>query len=167
LLPDADISTPAAVAAARRQRLQPAPVKKIASSVFNYCQHDLAVYRLRMRAITSSWSLNVRPLLAVIADVVYSRCKLSVNCDRKQRPTIYDLIKHTTSTIPMPSCATFYSFFFFYYFLFCYEAYCVFIITVYYIYVAARRHICFCFMAKSAFWRGFSALAPYTGVGPI
>ena len=35
------------------------------------------------------------------------------------------------------------------------------------IYVAARRHICFCFMAKSAFWRGFSALAPYTGVGPI
>ena len=34
-------------------------------------------------------------------------------------------------------------------------------------YVAARRHICFCFMAKSAFWRGFSALAPYTGVGPI
>ena len=24
-----------------------------------------------------------------------------------------------------------------------------------------------CFMAKSAFWRGFSALAPYTGVGPI
>ena len=35
------------------------------------------------------------------------------------------------------------------------------------LYVAARRHICFCFMAKSAFWRGFSALAPYTGVGPI
>ena len=34
-------------------------------------------------------------------------------------------------------------------------------------YVAARRHICFCFVAKSAFWRGFSALAPYTGVGPI
>ena len=22
-------------------------------------------------------------------------------------------------------------------------------------------------MAKSAFWRGFSALAPYTGIGPI
>ena len=36
-----------------------------------------------------------------------------------------------------------------------------------FVYVAARRHICFCFMAKSAFWRGFSALAPYTGVGPI
>jgi len=35
------------------------------------------------------------------------------------------------------------------------------------IYVAARRHILVCFMAKSAFWRGFSALAPYTGVGPI
>jgi len=35
------------------------------------------------------------------------------------------------------------------------------------IYVAARRHIFVCFMAKSAFWRGFSALAPYTGVGPI
>ena len=34
-------------------------------------------------------------------------------------------------------------------------------------YVAARRHIFVCFMAKSAFWRGFSALAPYTGVGPI
>ena len=30
-----------------------------------------------------------------------------------------------------------------------------------------RRHIFVCFMAKSAFWRGFSALAPYTGVGPI
>jgi len=29
-----------------------------------------------------------------------------------------------------------------------------------------RRHIFVCFMAKSAFWRGFSALAPYTGVGP-
>jgi len=28
-------------------------------------------------------------------------------------------------------------------------------------------HIFVCFMAKSAFWRGFSALAPYTGVGPI
>ena len=26
-------------------------------------------------------------------------------------------------------------------------------------------HIFVCFMAKSAFWRGFSALAPYTGVG--
>ena len=24
-----------------------------------------------------------------------------------------------------------------------------------------------CFMAKSAFWRGFSVLSPYTGVGPI
>ena len=36
-----------------------------------------------------------------------------------------------------------------------------------YNYVAARRHIFVCFMAKSAFWRGFSALAPYTGVGPI
>ena len=35
------------------------------------------------------------------------------------------------------------------------------------VYVAAGQHICFCFMAKSAFWRGFSALAPYTGVGPI
>jgi len=34
-------------------------------------------------------------------------------------------------------------------------------------YVAARRHIFVCFMAKSAFWRGFSTLAPYTGVGPI
>jgi len=34
-------------------------------------------------------------------------------------------------------------------------------------YVAARRHIFVCFMTKSAFWRGFSALAPYTGVGPI
>jgi len=34
-------------------------------------------------------------------------------------------------------------------------------------YVAARRHIFVCFMAKSALWRGFSALAPYTGVGPI
>ena len=34
-------------------------------------------------------------------------------------------------------------------------------------YVAARRHIFVCFMAKSAFWRVFSALAPYTGVGPI
>jgi len=31
------------------------------------------------------------------------------------------------------------------------------------IYVAAKA----CFKAKSAFWRGFSALAPYTGVGPI
>ena len=30
-----------------------------------------------------------------------------------------------------------------------------------------RRHIFVCFMAKSAFWIGFSALAPYTGVGPI
>ena len=30
-----------------------------------------------------------------------------------------------------------------------------------------RRHIFVCFMAKSAFWRGFSALAPYTWVGPI
>jgi len=30
-----------------------------------------------------------------------------------------------------------------------------------------RRHIFVCFTAKSAFWRGFSALAPYTGVGPI
>jgi len=30
-----------------------------------------------------------------------------------------------------------------------------------------RRHIFVCFMAKSAFWRGFSALAPYTGVGRI
>ena len=30
-----------------------------------------------------------------------------------------------------------------------------------------RRHIFVCFMAKSAFWRGFSALAPYTGVVPI
>jgi len=30
-----------------------------------------------------------------------------------------------------------------------------------------RRHIFVCFMAKSAFWRGFSALAPYTGLGPI
>jgi len=29
-----------------------------------------------------------------------------------------------------------------------------------------RRHIFVCFMAKSAFWRCFSALAPYTGVGP-
>jgi len=27
-----------------------------------------------------------------------------------------------------------------------------------------RRHIFVCFMAKSTFWRGFSALAPYTGV---
>jgi len=36
-----------------------------------------------------------------------------------------------------------------------------------YYYVAARQHIFVCFMAKSAFWRGFSALAPYTGVGPI
>jgi len=34
-------------------------------------------------------------------------------------------------------------------------------------YVASRRHIFVCFMAKSAFLRGFSALAPYTGVGPI
>ena len=39
--------------------------------------------------------------------------------------------------------------------------------SVDYNYVAARRHIFVCFMAKSAFWRGFSALAPYTGVGPI
>ena len=30
-----------------------------------------------------------------------------------------------------------------------------------------RQHLFVCFMAKSAFWRGFSALAPYTGVGPI
>jgi len=30
-----------------------------------------------------------------------------------------------------------------------------------------RRHIFVCFVAKSAFWRCFSALAPYTGVGPI
>jgi len=30
-----------------------------------------------------------------------------------------------------------------------------------------RRHIFVCFMAKSAFLGGFSALAPYTGVGPI
>ena len=30
-----------------------------------------------------------------------------------------------------------------------------------------RRHIFVCFMAKSAFWRGFAALAPYTGVEPI
>ena len=30
-----------------------------------------------------------------------------------------------------------------------------------------RRHIFVCFMAKSAFFGGFSALAPYTGVGPI
>jgi len=30
-----------------------------------------------------------------------------------------------------------------------------------------RRHIFVCCMAKSAFWRGFSALAPDTGVGPI
>ena len=30
-----------------------------------------------------------------------------------------------------------------------------------------RRHIFVCFMAKSAFWKGFSALAPYTGVRPI
>jgi len=30
-----------------------------------------------------------------------------------------------------------------------------------------RRHIFVCFMAKSAFLRGFSALAPYSGVGPI
>ena len=42
---------------------------------------------------------------------------------------------------------------------------CLFIF--FFIYVAARRHIFVCFMAKSAFWRGFSALAPYTGVGPI
>ena len=30
-----------------------------------------------------------------------------------------------------------------------------------------RRHIFVCFMAKLAFLGGFSALAPYTGVGPI
>jgi len=30
-----------------------------------------------------------------------------------------------------------------------------------------RRHIFVCFMAKSAFWAGFLALAPYIGVGPI
>jgi len=29
-----------------------------------------------------------------------------------------------------------------------------------------RRHIFVCFITKSAFWSGFSALAPYTGVGP-
>jgi len=33
--------------------------------------------------------------------------------------------------------------------------------------LSLRRHIFVCFMAKSAFCRGFSALAPYTGVGPI
>jgi len=41
------------------------------------------------------------------------------------------------------------------------------LVLVVVVYVAARRHIFVCFMAKSAFWRGFSALAPYTGVGPI
>ena len=35
------------------------------------------------------------------------------------------------------------------------------------IYVVARRHIFVCFMPKSAFWRAFSTLDPYTGVGPI
>jgi len=39
--------------------------------------------------------------------------------------------------------------------------------TLYLIMSPLRLHIFVCFMAKSAFWRVFWALAPYTGVGPI